>query len=321
MLRMNASTRFLPPRRSRLERLRWQLLVVLVALLGKSVIALANHGGPSAARAVGASGKSPALRIAQAGWGNTDPRDLSVLLEAVAVELGSHFPGRELGNIRVIPGGFSPMVLFERGEDGEYVVQLAARDARWYQFVYQFAHELCHIHSNFDNKERVAGEVVSLNQWFEESVCEAAALYTLNRMAATWETAPPAAQWAAHAPTLRKYAEILRRAPHRHLPPNQTLANWFAERRQDLRANPYLRDQDEVVSNLLLALFEQDPGGWAAIGYLNADRADAAKSFQDYLEAWCLACPERHRHVVQRIMLMFGMLPPADPLVTAGATG
>ena len=318
---MNRSTRFLPPPLARLERLRWQLLVVLVALLGKPLFALASHVAPSAAPPVGTAGRTAALHIAQAGWGNTDPDELKVLLEAVAAELGSHFPGRELGTIRVIPGGLGPMVLYERGQDGEYVVQLAARDARWYQFVYQFAHELCHIHSNFDNKERVDGKVVSLNQWFEESVCEAAALYTLNKMAVTWETAPPAAQWAAYAPTLRRYAEMLRRAPHRHLSPNQTLASWFAERRQDLRANPYLRDQGEVVSNLLVAIFEQNPDDWAAIGYLNADRADAAKSFTDYLEAWCRACPERHRHVVERIMLMFGMSPPAGPLFTAGTTG
>jgi len=314
---MNAFTRL--PRYFRPERLRWRSLIVLVALLSRSLFAVAAHGGQPASLPSGTAVKAPGLRIAPAGWGDTPPQDLRLVLESVAAELGGHFPGRELGTVRVIPGGPGPMVLYEKGDGGEYVVQLAARDARWYQFVYQFAHELCHIYSNFDNKERVDGRVVSRNQWFEESVCEAAALYTLNRLAASWESAPPGQRWADYASTLRKYADILRGEPHRRLPQSRTLATWFAEHRQALRANPYLRNQDEVVSNVLLALFEQNPDDWAAIGYLNADRADAAKNFRDYLEAWCLACPDRYRPVVERIMAALGMPPPTGTLVTASA--
>lgn len=253
----------------------------------------------------------PKVRVADGGWGNTSMENLQVVLDAVAKELGSHFVGRDLGTIQVVPSGSNPMVLYERGRNGEYVVQLSARDGRWYQFVYQFGHELCHIYSNYDNKEARGGAVVSHNQWFEESLCEAAALYTLRRMAATWTVAPPSPQWAAYAPTFRQYADLLLGQTHRHLPTKAALPGWFKENHPAMAANPYLRDKDEVVSNLLLPLFEQNPEDWVAISYLNSDKADSSLSFMEYLEAWCLACPQRYRPVVDKIMALFGT--PPDP--------
>jgi hypothetical protein len=275
---------------------RW--LGLLAVVLSKLFFVLPAHAG------VGVM-TPPKIRIAEGGWGSTSMGSLQVVLDAVAKELGSHFVGRDLGTIQVVPAGSNPMVLYDRGRNGEYVVQLSARDGRWYQFVYQFGHELCHIYSNYDNKEAAGGTVVSHNQWFEESLCEAAALYTLRKMAVNWAAAPPSREWAAYAPTFRQYADLLLGQAHRHLPAQGALPVWFRENHPAMQANPYLRDKDEVVSNLLLPLFEQNPEDWIAISYLNADKRDATLGFMDYLEAWCLACPQRYRPVVDKIIGLF----------------
>lgn len=259
------------------------------------------------------------IRISEGGWGSTPMEGLQTVLNAVAREIGSHFPGRKLEAIQVVAAGTNPMVLFEKGHNGEYVVQLSARDSRWYQFVYQFGHELCHIYSNYDNKATHGGRVVAHNQWFEESLCEAAALYTLRAMATKWERAAPSQEWAAYAPTFRQYAELLLGQAHRKLPHDDMLPTWFRENHPAMAANPYLRDKDEVVSNLLLPLFEQNPDNWKAIGYLNADKADATLSFMEYLEAWCLACPQRYRAVVDKIIALFAPPPAATPIQTVAA--
>ena len=162
---------------------RWLGLVALV--LSKLVFFLL----PAHAHAATGTIAPSKIRVAEGGWGNTPMDSLQLVLNSVAQEVGSHFVGRDLGTIKVVAAGTNPMVLFEKDKDGEYVVQLSARDGRWYQFIYQFGHELCHIYSNFDNKEVVGGAVVRSNQWFEESLCEAAALYTLRKTASNWEAA------------------------------------------------------------------------------------------------------------------------------------
>jgi hypothetical protein len=271
---------------------------------------------PTHAHASVGTAAPPKIRIAEGGWGSTQMDSLQVVLDAVAKEVGSHFVGRDLGTIEVVAAGSNPMVLFDKGQNGEYVVQLSARDGRWYQFVYQFGHELCHIYSNYDNKEAAGGRVVNHNQWFEESLCEAAALYTLRKMAKNWESAPPSSEWAAYAPTFRQYADLLLGQAHRHLPQKGMLPVWFRENHPAMAANPYLRDKDEVVSNLLLPLFEQNPEDWIAISYLNADKGDATLDFMSYLEAWCMACPQRYRPVVDKIIALFAP-PPAAKLQPA----
>lgn len=294
-----------------------RLLARLAFVLSGLIHVLPAHSAQLAKPAQGANAAASGIHIAQSGWGDTDLRDLQVVLDAVAGELAAHFPKHTRGAIRVVPGGTNPAVLFEKGPGGEYLVELSAQDGRWYLFAYQFSHELCHIYSNYDNRISLNGEAVSANQWFEESLCEAAALYTLRRLAATWETSPPSKKWIGYAETFARFSERLFSEPHRQLPPNHSLAAWYREHQEELRANPYLREQDEVVSNLLLGLFEQNPDDWGAIAYLNAEMTDAADGFEQYLDAWCQACPERYRRITEQIMALFGSSP-SRPTLAAG---
>lgn len=252
-----------------------------------------------------AHGKTPTLRISADGWGATALDDLQMVLDAVAAELAPRFPQRRLGTVRVVYGEGGPLAFYDKSADGEYVIRLSARHARWHQFVYQFAHELCHIYSNFDNKTGVHGHVGRSNQWFEESVCEAAALYTLKRLARQWQADPPAPGFAAHGNTLQALADYLVNEPHRRLAPSTSLASWFKAHHAELEASPYLRDKNEVVANLMLPLFEQHPDALGAIGYLNYRADDAAQRFADYLRLWHEACPEAQRKVVAQVIALF----------------
>lgn len=272
---------------------------------------------PSAAKATvdaGGAAATPVIRIAPGGWGSTQVEDLQEVLDAVAAVFGSRFPGRPLGAIRVVPGA-APLVLFERDAAGAYVVELSARNARWFQFVYQFAHELCHIYSNFDNKDQ--GPEGRGNQWFEETVCETAALYTLRTLAESWSNRPPDDRWRPHAAALRNYADYFLNEPHRRLPSTHAFPAWFRENQTALFSNPYVRSKNEVVANLLLPLFEHDPRSWGAIGYLNYERTHARKGFADFLHAWHDACPEEYRPVVSEIMALFESAPTQTAAVPA----
>lgn len=249
------------------------------------------------------------ITVAPGNWGSANVDDIRQILESVADEFRSQVgyqPENRL-NIRVVPRGIAPRVLYERGPAGEYVVHLTARNERWFQYAYQFAHELCHIFSNFDHKELKGNEAITDNQWFEETLCETASLYTLKRLALTWAEAPPARKWTGYAPTFAAYVDYLMASEHRHLPASLSLEQWYRENRIPLKENPYQREKNELAATALLPLFEQAPGNWRAIAYLNPDKASAAKEFGDYLADWQAACPAEQKELVRQTMALFGL--------------
>jgi hypothetical protein len=307
-----------PDRRQ--SRLRsWFALGGTCALLATGV-PHAHAGTSPLAGETKAARSRLAIRVAPGNWGTASARDVQSLLDAVAVEFMRYAgvaPGDAAGlpaEIRVVPRNGSPRVLYERGPQGEYLVHLSARNENWFQYAYQFSHELCHIFSRFDHKERNGHEIATANQWFEEALCETASLFTLRRVAAAWADNPPPGQWAARPTVFADYADFLGAQAHRRLPAAQSLDRWYRENEESLRASPYLREKNELVAAALLPLFEQDPRLWRAITYLNPDKASAAKAFPDFLADWYAACSAGDRRLselVGQAMAIFGFAPPS----------
>lgn len=249
------------------------------------------------------------ISVAPGNWGTAQVRDIQQVLESVADELRGQvaYPREATLNIRVVPRNGAPRVLYQRGPNGEYMVHLTARNERWFQYAYQFSHELCHIFSNFDHKEMKDNEAVTDHQWFEETLCEMASLSTLKHLTRTWADTPPAGKWAAYAPTFAKYADHLLAEEHRRLPAGQSLSQWYRENGIALRKSPYQREKNELAASALLPLFEEGPGNWRAIIYLNPDKVGPLKGFNDYLTAWYAACPSEQKELVRQTMALFGL--------------
>jgi hypothetical protein len=244
------------------------------------------------------------IEVAPGDWGGAEVGDIELVLGSVAAVFLEHVKlARDDLRLRVIPRSDSPRVLYERGGDGQYVIQLTARDQRWFQYAYQFAHELCHVASNFDHRV-VGGKAVEDNQWFEEALCETAALFTLKRLSLAWASNPPTRNWMGYGESFASYAAFLLNEPHRRLGPDRSLRDWYAENSASLRDNPYQRRKNEIVASSLLPLFEQAPEHWRSIAYLNSDASSAAKPFADYLSDWYRACPDKT--LPRLVMLHFG---------------
>ncbi|MBL8482296.1 MAG: hypothetical protein JNJ60_08880 [Rhodocyclaceae bacterium] len=253
------------------------------------------------------------LAVAPGDWGSAAPREIRMVLLSAARVLATAVarPGRDVLALRVMPRSGSPRVLYERSPEGYYVVQLTARDIRWNQFAYQFAHELCHIYSNFDHKEMHGATADPSNQWFEEALCEAASLHSLKAMTQAWASEAPSRNLLGYAPAFEAYAKRLLAEEHRQLPAGRSFGDWFAEHYAELRGNPYLRDKNELIATQLLPLFERQPDLWQAIVYLNPHTASASKPFADYLGDWHAACPDRLKPAVAEVLALFGVLPQA----------
>jgi hypothetical protein len=231
-----------------------------------------------------------------ADW-RADPENVQAVLESTAQTLWRHFPGRALKPILVEPKG-GPIVLYERGDGGEYQVRLDTGDTYWSQYAFQFAHEFCHILCNYD-------EDAHRNRWFEEAVCETASLYALRAMASQWKEEPPYPNWREYSAALSKYAD--ERLEKSKLPESQTLAQWLADHEADLYQNATNREMNLVVAAQLLPLFENSPTSWEAVTWLNAAKSTQSQTFAQYLTDWRRESPQRHHAFIRRLGESFGV--------------
>lgn len=272
-------------------------------LRGRGLASPVGRVMPQPARVAGEELPEGRVRITvrEGGWGNANTRDIRDVLVAVARELQERIPGRPLAPIVVSHSTRSPISLYERGPRGEYQVLLTARDDRWAGYVYEFAHEFCHILGNYDRHPHFQG--AGAHQWFEEALCEVSSLYTLQRFAMEWQVDPPSPRLQAYAQELQASADRFLTEKHRRLAPGQTLAAWYAENAQRLRSGAYDRDRNEVVATLLLPLFDENPELWEALGYLNLDAPGG--SFEQYLRTWHDNAPPELRDSISYVMALF----------------
>lgn len=259
------------------------------------------------------------IEIAPGDWGNADIRDIQRVLDSTADEFLSYVkPTRDDFKILVIPRSISPEVRYERGVNGEYVIQLTARNDNWFQYTFQFAHELCHVLSNFDHKAHADnGKVAENNQWFEESLCETASLFTLRRLAVAWQTNPPTRNWSGYGEVFNAYAERLITEPHRHLPAGRSFRDWYSVNKAALNASPYLREKNELVATHLLQIFEAHPELWQSISFLNPAKDSAGKPFAQYVADWQAASPDKT--LAGNMLELFGLSSSSELVAVAGS--
>jgi hypothetical protein len=242
------------------------------------------------------------IRVEGGGWGKADRKSIETVLYSVADELMARLPKKLTAPIVVTHTQSNPIALYERGTGGEYLVHLHATGEDWQFYAYEFAHELCHILSNYE--ENVGADTTKYNQWFEETLCETASLFTLKNLANTWEKSPPSPEWSVHAGKLRRFYDLLINEGHRKLPAHSPLVSWLKDNEHSLKQNPYLRKKNEVVANLLLPLFDKNPENWDALTYLNLDPNDARTNLQQYLDNWYKNAPEDHKTFISRILAL-----------------
>jgi hypothetical protein len=238
------------------------------------------------------------IRVAADGWGNAGTADITPVLRSAGESLASQFPDRKFPPIEVSRSSTTPITLFKRGPAGELRVKLNVEGPYWSQFAFQFGHEMGHIVCGFE-------EYANPNLWFEETLCEAASLFVLGRMAESWKTRPPYPNWKDYAGSLRKYRDD--RIAKARLPEGTTLASWFRGQEAALRKDAGLRDLNLTMASALLPLFEEAPERWAAVSTLNAVHGDGSRSFAQYLKDWSASSPEKHRELIAKIAARFGV--------------
>ncbi len=237
--------------------------------------------------------------VEKGNWGSGSTRDRQKVCYSAAMSLWIYAGDRrKLDPIRVTYSKDGPRVLFKRGPNREYIVELDNKDRFWAQCAFQFAHEFCHILCNYRDRKNP-------QKWFEESLCECASLYALLAMGKKWKSKPPYANWKNYSKYLTEYAN--NRISRSNREKIKSLADWYQENRQALEKDPYLRNKNEIVACRILPLLQKNPQHWKAVRYLNLGPGKENRSFQAYLEGWHRRVPHSHKPFVKEVAGLFGL--------------
>jgi hypothetical protein len=192
-------------------------------------------------------------------------------------------------------------VLFNRNDRDEIVMRLDTRSTFWSQYAYQFAHEFCHVLCGYD--EDYAG-----NKWFEETLCETASLYAMRAMAKSWKNDPPYSNWKDYRHSLHHYVDdvIAKRKLVLDIY-KKGLGEFYRDHREVLEKDAGRRDLNGPMSLVFLRLFEEEPGRWEAVRWLNHEPSPPGETFQEYLQKWHDAVPDRHKPFVAQVADLYGI--------------
>lgn len=241
-----------------------------------------------------------------AAWGNANPVDVKAVLMSAGKTLWASCTGHELRRVLVTSGG--PATDNERDPRNRIVVKLAARDRFWCQYSYQFGHELGHILlGHVEPYEKQWKHASPTQAWFEESLCEAAAIFTLQGMARDWQTAPPYPHWASYSKSIQEYVDGITRNPAKSLPAGQDLPAWIAANLATLKATPQDRVLNGMVANQLVPLFTENPAGWSAVTYLRRSAPAADETLEGLFQRWHKNSPDTLKEFVEKLGAKLGV--------------
>jgi len=232
-------------------------------------------------------------------WGNAQIVDLQKVLKSVVNVMDLYFESKIELDITVKHDPTEgPMVLYARGDNGEYQVLLSSKDTFWAQHSYQFSHEYCHIRTNY-----MSGNPKT--KWFEETICELASLFALRRMSEAWQVSPPYPHWCDYSTALYEYAESLIGDDKYNLLEGVEFIDWFKASLKDLENNQYMRDTNTTIAIKLLPIFEASPKLWLAMTYFNTWVVTGSDDIYQCFDKWLSIIPTELKPMVANLVDVF----------------
>jgi hypothetical protein len=236
------------------------------------------------------------LWVAKEGWGESQLADVAAVSKSVAQTLFSEIRPQDCPAIMVVRSDQGPRTLFNRGPNGEYVVFLNTGNRLWAQLAYQLSHELGHVLCREINDQ-------APQHWLEESYCEALSIWTLERMAVSWQTAPPYGNWTPYAKNLASYVKSIRDRVDR--PTN--LGEWYATHRALLDDEGYDRPKNRIIADHLANRGKARPDYLRAFLYLHSGKPTANR-IESVLSSWRSSCPAKLRFVPEDLARLLNVV-------------
>jgi hypothetical protein len=149
----------------------------------------------------------------------------------------------------------------------------------WCKYSYQFSHELCHyiIDTDFPPKNDRFG-------WLEETLCELASLFTLNKMSITWQANPPYPNWRDYSICLKEYVDEIMSRPENNI--TISFSTWLTNNLPELYNNRYKRTENTIIAIHLLPTFIRTPDLWKIIHFIKNIGITDNTNLEEYFLEW-----------------------------------
>ena len=250
------------------------------------------------------------ITVNQGGWEWQKIKDIEKVLDRTISYIQKELRSPIDGEIYVKNSEKGPKVLLRKPpKKGPFIILLSAEENYWIQYSYQFAHEFCHVLSGYEN---LYGND---NEWFHESICHVASLFTLCMISNQLKEIPSGSVSDDPLETLSplsctKYINNIRKRAEKIRPQNKDFINWLASKEEKLRENPISKVEDHKLEEKLrgiynhialelLPLFKKCPKkGWNAVTQLPDTNPDSIKN---YLEEWHSVVNQNEKLFVQSL--------------------
>ncbi|HEY5123387.1 MAG TPA: hypothetical protein VIK14_06595 [Ignavibacteria bacterium] len=233
------------------------------------------------------------------GWGDVSSDEIIKLLENVITNFYEEFDNTLITNKPVYarngntcnPPLKSP---FFKPNENYNDIYLTTRGRLWSQYSYQFAHELCHhvINSNMNTPCDRFG-------WLEESLCELASLYCIDKMSRTWKINAPFHNWKDYTEHFISYLkEVIEKPEHSITIP---FKNCLKENIEELYKNRYKRTENCIIAINLLPMFKDRPEIWKTIQYFKKVNVTADMNLDEFMNNWRQFVPDKMKNYINDI--------------------
>ena len=217
-------------------------------------------------------------------WGLAKVQDITNLLDFVIIDFYSSLDSSKITILPVSvfnslsknPPTNCPEIII--GKD-KALIYLTAMDNDYCKYSYEFSHELCHyiICKDYPPKNDKFG-------WLEESLCELASFYTLNKMSITWQTNPPYPNWRDFSINLKNYVNDIILMPENDI--TKPFIMWLKDNFPSLYKCRYDREKNRIIAIHLLPIFTRAPELWKIIQYMKIIDIIDTMTLEQYLFEW-----------------------------------
>lgn len=239
------------------------------------------------------------FQIELSGWGEAIINDIIALLENVTdtfySELDySKIPAKSVQILNSINHPIPldhPIIYCDRDPIEIY---LCVSDRYWAKYSYQFSHELCHhvVDTDFIHSNDRFG-------WLEETLCELASIYCIDKMSENWKTSPPYINWTDYSDSLKDYVnEILNRDANKI---SNEFSVWLSDNIEELYNNRYLRTENTLIATHLFPFFKPEPILWQAIHYMKLIRVTDSMDVITFFNCWIELTPEHLKGLLNEV--------------------
>ena len=159
-------------------------------------------------------------------------------------------------------------------------IGLSAQQYFHMQYAYQFAHELSHVLTNWQDSSEYRF------RWFEETLCELASLYVIHSFARSRPYGIfSKEQWMEYLDEVESNQVDARWRTHRIGSATRARA-WFLRFQPAMEQNSLIRELNGAIAFELLPYFVERPELWKAVAHVNRWDTSRNRNFNEYLNSW-----------------------------------